>query len=261
MGIFHGHPTTHRDPTADTRRPSSHARGRERSIARKNLARPMRARRRRRRRRCDGSLRRHSATGRRDAGDASERGGVRTRRDLTVRQDASRPCSSTTTTTRAGPADAHHTRRASTPPGGRARAHRIASHPSIHPSFRRVCNVDATRGTCSSANVRMREKGCAPRRASRAGRARAVVSEPASIRRCRGAGDVSTSSRDSFIRVTRATSCVRARWAGATMNRCMTRRRSRVRAWTSRMRVAHGTARHGAARGCARPQTPTSAVV
>ena len=33
---------THRDPTrAD---PSSHARGRERSIARKNLARPMRAR-------------------------------------------------------------------------------------------------------------------------------------------------------------------------------------------------------------------------
>jgi len=33
------------------------------------------------------------------------------------------------------------------------------------------------------------------------------------------------------------------------------------RAWTSRMRVAHGTARHGTARGCARPQTPTSAVV
>jgi len=113
--------------------PSSHARGRERSIARKNLARPMRARRRRRRR--DGSLRRHSATGRRDAGDASERGGVRTRRDATVRQDASRPCSSTTTTTRAGPADAHHTRtsRIDATRGTRARAsHRIASiHPSI----------------------------------------------------------------------------------------------------------------------------------
>jgi len=26
-------------------------------------------------------------------------------------------------------------------------------------------------------------------------------------------------------------------------------------------RKAHGTARHGTARGCARPQTPTSAVV
>ena len=117
--------------------PSSHARGRERSIARKNLARPMRARRRRRRRRCDGSLRRHSATGRRDAGDASERGGVRTR----TRPDRSSGRVPTVfvhhhhhrrgTGGRASHTDVAHRRHQ-----GDARA-RIASHriASIHPSI------------------------------------------------------------------------------------------------------------------------------
>ena len=145
---------------------------------------------------------------------------------------------------------------------GDARA-RIASHPS-HPSIHRF---DAC-VTSTRREVRARARTCeCVKKVARAARiargasARGDVGTgvDSSMSRCRRCVDVVAG----FIRVTRATSCVRARarWAGATMNRCMTRRSRVDVAWTSRMRVAHGTARHGTARGCARPQTPTSAVV
>ena len=189
MGIFHGHPTTHRDPatTADTHAPTPpRTRGVVNGQSRGRISHARCARRRRRR--SDGSLRRHSATGRRDAGDASERGGVRTRRD---RSSGRVP---TVFVIVAGPADAHHTRRASNRRHqGDARVRvrvRIASHPSIHrfdacvTSTRR--EVRARARTCECV-----KKGCA-RGAHRARRERArwsrirrrFVDDVARCRRC-----------------------------------------------------------------------------
>jgi hypothetical protein len=97
----------------------------------------------------------------------------------------------------------------------------------------------------------MREKGCA-RGAHRArGDARAVMSDTASIRRCRGAGDVSTSSRDSRRRGMHARDArdvVRACAMGGRDDEPVydaAFARSRVDVADAR-RARHGTARHGA---------------
>ena len=263
MGIFHGHPTTHRDPTADTRRPSSHARGRERSIARKNLARPMRATTP-----TPTPTRWVVATAQRDG---ATRRGRRERawwRANATRRDRSSGRVPTVfvhhhhhrrgTGGRASHTDVAHRRHQ-----GDARA-RIASHPS-HPSIHRF---DAC-VTSTRREVRARARTCecvkkvarAARIARGAMRARwcrnrrrfVDVAVPAMCRRRRGIH--SRDARD----VVRACACAMGGRDDEPVYDAAFARGRRVD--VADARKAHGTARHGAARGCARPQTPTSAVV
>jgi len=210
--------------------------------------------------RCDGTARRGDETrATRASVVACER-----ERDATVRQDASRPCSSTTTTTVAGPADAHHTRtsRIDATRGTRARAsHRIASHPSIHrfdacvTSTRR--EVRARARTCECVKKVARAARIARGASARGGVGTGVDS---SMSRCRRCVDVVAG----FIHSRDARDVVRACAMGGRDDEpvydAAFARGRRVDVADAR-RARHGTARHGTARGCARPQTPTSAVV